>query len=215
MFYYTHRHCPGGGGHSTFFWVGVCGPDFRNGGLVNWSLPLKRGACELKISKFGGLWTENFQIWGWTCELKISNFGGLWTENFQIWGLGSENFPFFLKRGACELRLLLEMVPLWTTGEAWKGGLQGRTSPYPLSRSVPPPPGVIAALIFHKSYIPVFTHSINQNRTTMFHKNPFTHAWPSRKMSLSNDHEAIFTQFLVQQTFSYFVIVGLMNTWSL
>ena len=24
------------------------------------------------------------------------------------------------------------------TGEAWKGGLQGRTSPYPLSRSVPP-----------------------------------------------------------------------------
>ena len=22
------------------------------------------GACELKISKFGGLWAENFQIWG-------------------------------------------------------------------------------------------------------------------------------------------------------
>ena len=32
------------------------------------------------------------------------------------------------------------MGPLRTTGEAWKGGLQGHTSPYPLSRSVPPPP---------------------------------------------------------------------------
>ena len=30
------------------------------------------------------------------------------------------------------------MGPLRTAGEAWKGGLQGRTSPYPLSRSVPP-----------------------------------------------------------------------------
>ena len=47
-------------------------------------------------------------------------------------------FPNFLKRGSCELTLLLEMGPLRATGEAWKGGLQGRTSPYPLSRSVPP-----------------------------------------------------------------------------
>ena len=68
---------PGGGGHSTFFQVGVCGPDFQSVGLVNWYLPLKRGACELKIPKFGGLWTENFQIWG------------LWAENFQIYGLVS------------------------------------------------------------------------------------------------------------------------------
>ena len=52
------------GGHSTFFQVGVCGPDFRSVGLANWHLPLKRGACERKISKFGGLWAENFQIWG-------------------------------------------------------------------------------------------------------------------------------------------------------
>ena len=35
--------------------------------------------------------------------------------------------------------LLLEMGPLRVAGEAWKGGLQGCTSPYPLSRSVPPP----------------------------------------------------------------------------
>ena len=53
-----------GGGHSTFFQVGVCGPDSRSVGLANWHLPLKRGACERKISKFGGLWAENFQIWG-------------------------------------------------------------------------------------------------------------------------------------------------------
>ena len=66
-----------GGGHSTFFQVGVCGPDFRSVGLANWHLPLKRGACERKISKFGA------------CELKISNFGGLWAENFQIWGFVS------------------------------------------------------------------------------------------------------------------------------
>ena len=26
---------PGGGGHSTFFQVGVCGPDFRSVGLAN------------------------------------------------------------------------------------------------------------------------------------------------------------------------------------
>ena len=75
-----HQLSRGGGGHSTFFQVGVCGPDFRNVGLANWYLPLTRGACELKISKFGGLWAENFQIWGlvsWkfpnvgACELKF------------------------------------------------------------------------------------------------------------------------------------------------
>ena len=59
------QYRPGvGGGHSTFFQVGVCGPDFRSVGLANWHLPLKREACERKISKFGGLWAENFQIWG-------------------------------------------------------------------------------------------------------------------------------------------------------
>ena len=35
------------------------------------------------------------------------------------------------------------MGPLRAAGEAWKGGLQGRTSPYPFSRSVPPP-GVLS-----------------------------------------------------------------------
>ena len=118
------------GGHSTFFQVGVCGPDFRSVGLAKWHLPLKRG----------GLWAENFKIWGlvsWkfpnlgTCELKF----GWKLRLFRL------KFPNFLKRGSCELTLLLEMGPLRAAGEAWKGGLQGRTSPYPLSRSVPPSPG--------------------------------------------------------------------------
>ena len=100
----------------------------------------KCGACELTFaSEKGGLWAE------------ISKFGGLRAENFQISGLVSWKFPNleacelkfgwklrllrlkfpnFLKRGSCELTLLLEMGPLRAAGEAWKGGLQGRTSPY-------------------------------------------------------------------------------------
>ena len=52
----------------------------------------KCGACELTFaSEKGGLWAENFQIWGLVsgkfpnlgaCELKISKFGGLWAK---IW----------------------------------------------------------------------------------------------------------------------------------
>ena len=33
------------------------------------------------------------------------------------------------------------MGPLRAAGEAWKGGLQGRTSPYPFLGQCPPPPG--------------------------------------------------------------------------
>ena len=127
----------GGGGALNFFLVGVCGPDFRSGGLWTDNCLWKGGLLNWKFPNLGA------------CELKISNFGGLWTENFQIWGLESENFPFFLKRGAFELRLLLEMGPLWTTGEAWKGGLQDSTSPYPLSRSVTSPGGLIMFLGFN------------------------------------------------------------------
>ena len=68
------------------------------------------------------------------CKLIFaSEKGGLWAENVQI----------FSKGGSCELTLLLEMGPLRATGEVWKGGLQGRTSPYPLSRLVPPPPPLV------------------------------------------------------------------------
>ena len=113
------KNGPPGGTQLFFFQVVMCGPNFRSVGLANWYLPLKRGACELKISKFGGLWTENFQIWGlvsWkfpfgACELKFR-----W--ELRLLRL---KFPNFLKRGSCELSLLLEMWPLRTTGEGWKG----------------------------------------------------------------------------------------------
>ena len=100
---------PGGGGggkHSTFFQVGVCGPDFWSVGLANWYLPLKRGLVNWKFPNLG------------VCELKISKFsrkGVLWTDSFAWNGTLASG-----RRGV-------------------KGGFQGRTSPYPLSRSVPPP----------------------------------------------------------------------------
>ena len=126
------------GGHSTFFQVGVCGRISEvwvlrtdiclwKGGLVNWKLP-NLGACELKISKFGA------------CELKKSKFGGLCAKIWVKIEAVEAKISKFSKRGSCELTLLLKMGPLRTTGEVWKGGLQGRTSPYSLSRSVPPPP---------------------------------------------------------------------------
>ena len=84
---------------------------------MNWKFS-NLGACKLKISKFGGLWAKILaQIEA--VEAKISKFS---------------------QKGSCELTLLLEMGPLRTTGEGWKGGLQGRISLYPFSRSVPPPP---------------------------------------------------------------------------
>ena len=43
---------------------------------------LKCGACELTFA------SENFPKLE-ACELKISKFRGLWAENFQIWGLVS------------------------------------------------------------------------------------------------------------------------------
>ena len=108
----------------------------------------KCGACELTFaSEKGGLWAENFQIWGlvsWkfpnfgVCELKISKFGGLWAKIWMKIEAAEAKISKFSQKGSCELTLLLEMGPLWAAGEAWKGGLQGRTSPYPLSRSVPP-----------------------------------------------------------------------------
>ena len=103
-------------GHSTFFQEGVCGPDLRSVGLANWYLPLKEGACELKISKFEGL---RAKIWSKieAVETKISKFsqkGVLWTDSFA-WNGTLANY----RRGV-------------------KRGLQSGTSPYPLSRSVPP-----------------------------------------------------------------------------
>ena len=112
-------------GALNFFQVGVCSPDFRNLGLANWYLPLKEGACklkihlgacELKVSKLRGLWAK---IWAKieAVEAKISKFskdGVLWTDSFA-WNVTLANYRRVVERG-----------------------LQGRTSPYPLCRSVPP-----------------------------------------------------------------------------
>ena len=103
---------PRGGGHSTFFQVGVCGSDFRSEGLANWHLPLKRGACERKLSKFEGLWAENFQIWGLLSWNFFSKFWGLWAK---IW----------LKIEAVEAKIskFSQEGVLCTNSFAWNGTL--------------------------------------------------------------------------------------------
>ena len=95
------------GGHSTFFQVGVCGPDFRSvgiclwkGGLVSGKFP-NLGAWELKISKFGGLWAK---IWVKieAVEAKISKFsqkGVLWTDSFA-WNGTLARGRWDVKRGS-------------------------------------------------------------------------------------------------------------------
>ena len=96
-----------GGGAFNFFQMGVCGPDFRSVGLANWYLPLKEGACELKISKFGGLWTEDFQIWG------------LWAENFQIWGLRA-NIWAKVETAEVKISNFSQQGVLWTDTDSCK-----------------------------------------------------------------------------------------------
>ena len=114
FFYYSFsRITAGRGGNQLFFQVGVCGPDFRIVGYANWYLLLT-----------GGLWTENFQIWG-SCELKVSKFRGLpgrllsWKfPNLEVWELQVVkaniskfsqkgvffNWHFCLKWDPCELQ---------------------------------------------------------------------------------------------------------------
>ena len=82
----------------------------------------KYGACELTFaSEKGGLWAENFKIWGlvsWklpnlgACELKISKFGGLWAK---IW----------VKIEAVEAKIskFSQKGVLWTDSFAWIGTL--------------------------------------------------------------------------------------------
>ena len=116
----------GGGGALNFFSGRGVRPGFS-----------KCGACELTFaSEKGGLWAENFQIWG-LVSWKFPNLGACELKLGWKLRLLRLKFPNFLKRGSCELTLLLEMGPLRAAEEVWKGGLQGRTSPYSLSRSVP------------------------------------------------------------------------------
>ena len=99
------------GGHSTFFQVGVCGPDFQSMGLANWQLLLKRGACERKIFKFWGLVSWKFPNLG-ACELKISKFGRLWTKIWAKIEAVEAKISKFSQKGV-----------LWTDSFAWNGTL--------------------------------------------------------------------------------------------
>ena len=90
---------------------------------------LKCGACELIFA------SERRVLW-----IRIFKFGGLRAKIWaKIEALEAKISQFFLKEGLVNgfLSYLLEMVHLRTAGEAWKEGLQGLTSPHPLSRSVP------------------------------------------------------------------------------
>ena len=82
-------------------------------------------------SEKGGLWTENFQIWGlvnWkfpnlgACELKISKFGGFWAENFQIWGFWAK---IWVKLEAVQAKIskFSHKGVLWSDSFAWNGTL--------------------------------------------------------------------------------------------
>ena len=127
-------------GHSSLWlsWPGGGAVNFFSGRGVRPGFP-KWGACELTFaSEKGGLVSGKFPNLG-ACELKIYKFGALWAKIWVKIEADEAKISNFLKRGSCELTLLLEMGPLRAAGEAWKGGLQGCTSPYPLSRSVPPP----------------------------------------------------------------------------
>ena len=91
--------------------------NFQILGLVSWKFP-NLGACELKISKFGGMWAK---IWVKieAVEAKISKFsqkGVLWTDSFAWNGTLASG-----RRGV-------------------KRGSSGPHIPIPPSRSVPPPP---------------------------------------------------------------------------
>ena len=126
LLWLSGAHHTRGGALNFFFQVGVCGPNFRSvglrtdtclwkRGLVNWKFP-NLGACELKISKFLGLWAEIFKFGGlWTTiwakietvEAKISKFsqkGVLWTDSFG-WNGTLANYRRGAKRGYSGLHI--------------------------------------------------------------------------------------------------------------
>ena len=75
------------GGTQLFSGRGVR-PGFPKCGACELILASEKGACELKIPKFGGLWTENFQMWG----LWVPG-GGHWPRK-GIWGCAALKTPF-------------------------------------------------------------------------------------------------------------------------
>ena len=111
-----------------------------------------RWGCATRISEVWGLQTAICLWKGGLVNWKFPNLGACELKFWQKLRLLRLKIPNFLKRGSCELTLLLEMGPLQTAGEVWKGGLQGSTSPYPLSRSVPPPGGWPEMSIYRRNF---------------------------------------------------------------
>ena len=86
---------------------GLWTENFQIWGLVNWKFP-NLGACELKISKFGGLTAK---IWAKieAVEAKISKFsqkGVLWTDSFA-WNGTLVNCRGGVKRGSSGPHILI------------------------------------------------------------------------------------------------------------
>ena len=95
LFYGTQRKFLMGGALNFFFFFG--------GGVG--------GAA--RISELWGLRTD-ICLWkgGGACELKISNFGGLWTENLgENWGCRGWNFQSFSKGGLVNWLFCLKWDP--------------------------------------------------------------------------------------------------------
>ena len=111
-----------GRGHSTFFFffqVGVCDPDFRSVGLVNW------------FSERGRLWTEIFKFTGLRAKI--------WAKIEAVEAKISKYFS----KGSLVNRLLSSFAWNWTLanyGTGVKRVSSGPHIPIPLSRSVPPGP---------------------------------------------------------------------------
>ena len=114
---------PAGGGALNLFLVGMC-PDFQTWGLLS-----KTGAWELIIYQIFKLFNEN---------------------RGQFGASGAKNCQYFLKIFYFGVRILhlsfewklvngLQLGVLWTTGEAWKGGLEGAQLHTSFFRWVPPP----------------------------------------------------------------------------
>ena len=118
----------------------TCGPDFRSVGLANWHLALKRGACERKISKFGGLWAENFKIWG-LVSWKLQNLGACELKFGWKLRLLRLKFPNFLKGGLVNWLFCLKWDPCERQERREKGVFRAAHPHTPFLGQCPPPGG--------------------------------------------------------------------------
>ena len=95
---------------------GSCEPIFNKKGLKNEYFPKFSSFLTKIAAKFWILVQKitifSKNVWFWK---KMFEMGALWTELHLNWG------------------------GLWTAGDAWKGGLEGRT--FPIQVSAPPPSG--------------------------------------------------------------------------